>query len=96
MTKAAFLIPVAAAAASLIGAPAQAMAPAQSSQSAKAPAASVAQQGAGEFVLSYLQGDEQHRMLMKRDDAGTVLAYHQSHSSHYSHSSHSSHRSSAY
>ncbi|WP_436294703.1 His-Xaa-Ser repeat protein HxsA2 [Variovorax sp. LjRoot178] len=96
MTKATFLIPMAAATASLIGGAAYASAPAQVKQSANLPAASAATQGAGGLVLGYVRGDEQHQMLMKRDDSGTVLAYHQSHSSHYSHSSHASHRSSAY
>ena len=92
MSKAAFLITVATAVASITGAPAHASVPAQTADAAaKTPsAASVG------TVLTYVRGDEQHQTLMKRDDSGTVLAYHQSHSSHYSHSSHSSHRSSAY
>jgi hypothetical protein len=94
MTKAAFLIPMAAATAALVGGPAVANTPPQLHAAASAKTPIAAQPG--DTLLGYVRGDEQHQMLMKRDDSGTVMAYHQSHSSHYSHSSHASHRSSAY
>jgi hypothetical protein len=92
MKKAAFLIPVAAAAASLATSVGATVTPIASTP---APNASrpVAGEGSIGTLLEYVRGDEQHLMLMQRDERGVVMAQHQSHSSH---SSHSSHRSSAY
>ncbi len=42
--------------------------------------------------LAYQLGTEEHSLLMKRTETGTLYAFHQSHGSH---GSHSSHRSSA-
>ena len=95
MSKATFLIPVASAVASIAGAPAHASVPAQAADAAAKTPSTASTDTLG-TLLTYVRGNEQHQTLMKRDESGTVLAYHQSHSSHYSHSSHSSHRSSAY
>ena len=95
MPKASFLISIASAVAAIAGTPVHASVPSEAVGAvAKVPSAA-----STDFIgtlLTYVRGDEQHQMLMKRDDSGTVLAYHQSHSSHSSPSSHSSHRSSAY
>ena len=92
MPKATFLIPIASAVASIVTMPTHASVPAKvADTTAKTPSATSTHDL--ETLLTYARGDEQHQMLMKRDDSGTVLAYHRSHSSH---SSHSSHRSSAY
>ena len=94
MKKAAFLIPVATAVASLAANAVAAIAPA-SPQSPRPSDAGLADPVKPLF-LQYTRGSEQHLMLMQRDSSGVVMAYHQSHSSHSSHASHASHRSSAY
>lgn len=38
-------------------------------------------------------GNDKFSFVLKRSDAGALMAWHQSHSSHASHASHSSHRS---
>ena len=92
MPKATFLISIASAVASIVATPAHASVPAKAvAATAKTPSATSTHDIG--TLLTYVRGDEQHQMLMKRDDSGTVLSYHRSHSSH---SSHSSHRSSAY
>lgn len=42
--------------------------------------------------LEYVKNGEAHLLMMKKIDAGQVLAYHSSHASHASHSSHRSGR----
>ena len=92
MPKATFLISTASAVASIVGVPAHANVPPQLTDTAVKTPITSSEHLIG-TLLTYVRGDEQHQMLMKRDDSGTVLSYHRSHSSH---SSHSSHRSSAY
>lgn len=45
-----------------------------------------------EKKVHYQKGDELHVLMMKKADAGHLLAYHSSHASHASHSSHRSGR----
>ncbi|WP_354372256.1 His-Xaa-Ser repeat protein HxsA2 [Variovorax paradoxus] len=94
MKKAAFLIPVATAVASLGTTAVAAFAPA--SPQSSGPRGAALADPVKPLVLQYTRGNEQHLMLMQRDSSGVVMAYHQSHSSHSSHASHASHRSSAY
>lgn len=97
MIKYAFLVPVAAAAATLSTGATAAHVPMPASQNAIEPTAgAVARETLTTQRLEYVRGGETHLMLMQRDEAGMVMAYHGSHRSHSSHSSHSSHRSSAY
>lgn len=42
--------------------------------------------------VEYVKNGETHFLMMKKTDAGQVLAYHSSHASHASHSSHRSGR----
>ena len=57
---------------------------------------------AGEYVtlerqdLNVKAGGEAFKFVLKRSEAGQLMAYHSSHASHASHSSHSSHSSSSY
>ncbi|WP_186198564.1 His-Xaa-Ser repeat protein HxsA2 [Burkholderia gladioli] len=46
--------------------------------------------------LNVKAGGEAFKFVLKRSEAGQLMAYHSSHSSHASHSSHSSHSSSSY
>jgi hypothetical protein len=46
--------------------------------------------------LNVKAGGEAFKFVLKRSEAGQLMAYHSSHASHASHSSHSSHSSSSY
>lgn len=88
-----FLIPVGLAASALAGNAVKANVPTQPepkiAQVADSPAAA-ASQG---FLQKYVANGEEHTLLLKLSDQGTLYAQHVSHSSHSSHSSHYSHRS---
>lgn len=91
-----FLVPVGAAIAALASNNASAAVPAANSKDlASSPvntANSSSMSGSPIQSVEYVKNGEAHLLMMKKMDAGQVLAYHSSHASHASHSSHRSGR----
>lgn len=91
-----FLVPVSAAIAALAGNNASATAPTVGSKDLVNSPANTASSSSmsGSLIQSveYVKNGEAHLLMMKKIDAGQVLAYHSSHASHASHSSHRSGR----
>ena len=91
-----FLVPVSAAIAALAGNNSSATAPTVGSKDlANSPASttsSSSMSGSPIQSVEYVKNGEAHLLMMKKIDAGQVLAYHSSHASHASHSSHRSGR----
>ena len=94
--KRSFLIPVAAAIGAIATPGVQAAVDHQTnsiSTAAALPSNAIPKESPENRFMSYAKGNELHGLILAKNDAGVVLAYHSSHRSHSSHSSHSSHYS---